>query len=275
MRYETGVCTWTFGDLSLKEIFQRVSALGFDGVELHGDLQSFTPAYVRSLMDEHNLKVFSLTPDNVDIVHSDSVIRNKAMDYYRQLIDFAAELGNPVVSCHGDVGRVKALTSQEQEEALLVENVQILADYAADRNIRLVFEVLNRYESHLINRAGQAKALLKAVGRQNLGVLLDAYHMNIEEPSLAKAIKTTDNQLGLFHIADSNREGIGYGHTDFKAVFAALDDIGYRGPVIMETTARGPNPFTPVKGNAYLQQLEQFLQASLGYIRTLSPLSIH
>lgn len=268
MSYEVGVCTWTFGGIALSDICQRLSRLGFDGMELHGDLDLFTPAKVKQLVNDHGLKVLSLTPDNVDFAHPDPEVRAKAMGYYKRLIDFSAELGGPIVSCHGDVGRVAALTTREWEEQLMADNVRILADHAAQNNVELVFEVLNRYESHLINRADQALKLIKDVDSPNLKVLLDAYHMNIEEPSLTRAIEATGNQLGLFHVADSNREGIGYGHTDFDAVFASLAKINYQGAVIVECSARGPNPFTPVKGEGYLDQLELFLKDSLAFIRS-------
>ena len=269
MRYQVGVCTWTYGNQPIEETCRSIAELGFDGIELHGDLEQFTAASIRDLMAQHGLKVFSLTPGNVDIIHADSAQREQAMDYYCRLIDFAREIGCPIVSVHGDVGRVSAMTSQQQEETLLLENTARLVAYAEDKGVTLVFEVLNRYESHVINRAEQAVALVDSVNRENFGILLDTYHMNIEEPSPAKAVQQAGNRLKLFHVADSNREGIGHGHTDFSAIFSALSKIDYSGPVIVESTVRGPDPFTPEKEGDFRQRLAVNLTASLDAIRSL------
>jgi sugar phosphate isomerase/epimerase len=86
--------------------------------------------------------------------------------------------------------------------------------------------------------------------------------MNIEESEPAAALRQAGDRLGLYHVADSNRQGIGRGHTDFEAQMAALDDIGYEGPVILECTAPGPDPFTAIKGPDSRSWLETYLQES-------------
>jgi sugar phosphate isomerase/epimerase len=152
--------------------------------------------------------------------------------------------------------------SQEAEYAYLIDSVRTVDAYAMRAGVILVYEVLNRYESHLINTAAQALRLLRDADAQAMRVLLDAYHMNIEERDLPGAIRAAGDTLGLFHVADSNREGLGRGHTDFAAIVGALDDVGYAGPIIVECTASGPNPFTPVKQGDYVTELELSLRES-------------
>ena len=106
MLTDIGVCTWTFGDMPLPEIARRLSVLGFNGVELMGNLAAYSAAEAAQILSDHNLAVFSLTPDNVDLAHPDSKIRQQAVDYYLRLLDFAVEIGQPLVSCHGFVGRI-------------------------------------------------------------------------------------------------------------------------------------------------------------------------
>jgi D-psicose/D-tagatose/L-ribulose 3-epimerase len=267
MNRKLGVCTWTFGPRPLPETLTRIAALGYDGVELHGDLQAFRPKAVASLLRDHGLEVFSLTPDNVDPATPDTEARAAALDYYRELVDFAAEVGGAVVSFHGLVGRVAPLASMAEEEELLVAGLRTVCAHARPAGVRIVYEVLNRYESHLVNTGKAALALLERVGADNFGVLLDAYHMNIEEAAPAGAIRAVGGRLGLFHVADSNREGIGRGHTDFAAIARALDEVGYAGPVIVECTAAGANPFTPVKPGDYLDVLEGYLATSRDWLR--------
>jgi sugar phosphate isomerase/epimerase len=91
--------------------------------------------------------------------------------------------------------------------------------------------------------------------------------MNIEEQNLPAAVRYAGSRLGLFHVADSNRRGIGKGHTEFAGVFDALKDIDYRGPVIFEMSPPGPDPFTPVKDGDYLTALEQELGSSISWIQ--------
>jgi D-psicose/D-tagatose/L-ribulose 3-epimerase len=262
-----GVCTWTFGDRPLTDIAQRLHALGFDGVELMGDLKRYQPQEAAQMLRDQGLDIFSLTPDDVDLAHPDASVRTGAIDYYLRLLDFAAELGNPLVSCHGCVGRVRAISSQAEEQALFASAVGQIATRAQGMGLRLVMEVLNRYEAHLLTTAAQAVAFVDGLEADNLGILLDAYHMNIEEPDPAAALRLAGQRLWLYHVADSNREGIGRGHTDFSAQVAALADIAYDGPIILECTAPGPDPFTAIKGEDSLAWLETYLQESRTWLR--------
>lgn len=268
-----GVCTWVFGGAPLQQIAADLASIGYDGMELMGDLAAHPAAEVRSVCESTGLSVLSLTPENEDLAHPDEATRQKARDYYRRLVDFAHEIGCPLVSCHGAVGRVRALSTQEQEYGWLRDGVAALAESAQAAGIKVAMEVLNRYESHLLNTAAQAIEFVRQVNHPSVGILLDAYHMNIEEANPARALETAGDRLFIFHVADSNREGIGRGHTDFVALAAALRRIGYAGDVIVECTATGPDPFTPIKGDGWQAQLETYLAESLAYLRRDSRLS--
>ncbi|MDY6876177.1 MAG: sugar phosphate isomerase/epimerase family protein [Chloroflexota bacterium] len=265
-----GVCTWTFGDQPLGEIAQRVAALGLDGVELMGDVARYQASEAAQVLGDHGLTAFSLTPENVDLAHPDAATRGKAIDYYLRLLDFAAEMGGPIVSCHGYVGRVRAISTMAEERALFVSAVRQIAQRAQALDLRLVVEVLNRYEAHLVNTAAEALGFVAEVGADNIGILLDAYHMNIEEPNPSAALRQAGERLWLYHAADSNRQGIGRGHTDFAAQMAALAAIGYAGPIILECTAPGPDPFKAIKGEDSLAWLETCLQESRDWLRAYS-----
>jgi len=262
-----GVCTWTFGPLSLADIARRISVLELDGVELFGDLSAYSAAEASRILGDHGLEIFSLTPDNVDLAHPESATRQQAIDYYLALLDFSAELGNPFVSCHGYVGRVRPLSTLLEERQLLVLAVGQIAERARALGLRLVIEVLNRYESHLVNTGAEAVTFIRDTGMDNVGVLLDAYHMNIEEADPAGAIGEAGERLWLYHAADSNRQGIGRGHTNFESQLRALRMIGYQGPIIFESTAPGPDPFTAIKNEESLTWLENYLRESKEWVR--------
>ena len=90
--------------------------------------------------------------------------------------------------------------------------------------------------------------------------------MNIEEADPAEAIRQASSRLWLYHAADSNRQGIARGHTDFTGQLAALSEIEYQGPIILECTAPGPDPFTAIKGKDSIDWLETYLQESRAWL---------
>ncbi len=271
MKY--GVCNWIFGDEPLAETAARLAGFGYDGLELKGDLEVYNPSEIKAILDDHGLAVLSLTPEDVDLPHPDAEVRAKAVDYYLRLLDFAAEVGAPMVGCHGAVGRIRPVSTYEQEYVNYVVGVQRIAARAQELGLRLSIEVLNRYESHLLNTAEEAVRFVEEVGAPNVGILLDAYHMNIEEEDLGGAIRTAEEHLVLFHAADSNRQAVGRGHTDFLGVMRALKDIGYNGAIIVECTASGPDPFTPVKGAGWRDEVAVYVAESIGRLRELEKMA--
>jgi len=263
-----GCCTWIFGGEPLATTAARLKRAGLDGVELFGDV-SQNAAEVRQVLGDHGLTVFSLTPGDADISHPDARERAKAIDYYRALADFAAELGHPLISCHGQVTRIAPIATQAEEDAHLITSTRQICEIAAAKGLNVVFEILNRYETHQIRTVAEGLALLDQVGAANLSLLPDAYHMNIEEADPVAALKAAGSKLGLYHAADSNREGVGSGHTDFPAQVAALKAIGYAGPIILETNAPGPNPFSTDKGEGFRDVLEAQLKHSAQALREM------
>jgi sugar phosphate isomerase/epimerase len=232
-----------------------------------GDLARFDAREVSAVLSGHGLRVLSLTPQNVDLAHPDSRMRQEALDYYYRLLDLASALDNPIVCCHGAVGRVRAVTGYQEEWSLFVEAVRLIAQRAEQQGLSVAMEVLNRYEAHLLNTAREALRFIQEVGMENVGILLDAYHMNIDEADLRSAILAVREHLFLFHAADSNRQAVGRGHTDFIGVMRALHEVGYNGPVIIECTASGPDPFTPIKGEGWREEVWQYVAESLGLLR--------
>ena len=184
-------------------------------------------------------------------------------------MEHAAELGAPLISCHGAVGRIRAINSQSAEWTFLVDNVSLVGERARSMGLRVALEHLNRYESHLLNRCADGLRFVDQVGLPNVGLHLDAYHMNIEEPDPAAALREAGARLFLFHAADSNRQGLGHGHTDFGSLVGALAALGYQGPVVMECTAPGPDPFRAIKDDSSLAMLGTYLAESLVRLRSL------
>lgn len=270
MRY--GVCNWIFGDEDLAVTAAFLAGAGFDGVALRGDLERYLPSEVNALLGDHGLEVLALTPENVDLAHPSAEVRAQALDYYLRLLDLAAALRAPLVGCHGAVGRVRALGDYGEEYHHFLAGLRLVAARAAELHVDLAVEALNRYESHLLNTAAQALAFVEAVGAANVGLLLDAYHMNIEEADPVVAILDAGDRLFSFHTADSNRQAVGRGHIDFSALVAALKQIGYDGDLIVECTAAGPDPFSPAKAytGGWRKEVRQYAVESLRRLQDLA-----
>lgn len=110
-----------------------------------------------------------------------------------------------------------------------------VAERAQALGIRLGLEVVNRYETNLLNTAAQALAYLDALGHPNVYVHLDTYHMNIEEPDMFAPVLACGPRLGYVHIGESHRGYLGTGTVDFDSFFHALGVLGYDGPITFES----------------------------------------
>lgn len=115
-----------------------------------------------------------------------------------------------------------------------VEGINGIADFANDLGINLCIEVLNRFENHVLNTAAEGVAFVKDVGKNNVKVMLDTFHMNIEEDSFGEAIRTAGPLLGHFHTGESNRRVPGTGRMPWHEIGLALREINYTGAVVME-----------------------------------------
>jgi D-psicose/D-tagatose/L-ribulose 3-epimerase len=266
MNRDYGLCLWTFGNISLEEKCKLAKEIGVDGVEVQGDL-SQNPAVLQALLNKYDLKILSVTPDNVDISSAEEKVRSSAVQYFLDLLDWAQESGAKRICLHGDVGKTQGSGDLLKDWELLVDSSSVVVRKADELGIEVVFEVLNRYENHQIVTAKEALRLIDEVGSENIKVLLDAYHMNIEEACPIQALKDAGEKLGVYHIADSNRQGVGDGHSDLEGQIIALHEFGYEGPIIMEMVAEGPNPFTPVKDGNYLDIVVSYYKESLKQLR--------
>ncbi|MDQ0856561.1 sugar phosphate isomerase/epimerase [Bacillus sp. V2I10] len=266
MSRDYGLCLWTFGEIAFEDKCKLAKEIGVNGVEVQGDLAQ-DPLELQALLTKYDLKVLLVTPDNVDISSADDQVRSSAVRYFLDLLDWAQKLGAKRICLHGDVGKTQGSGDLSKDWNLLVNSSAEVLRKAEELDIEVVFEVLNRYENHQIVTAKEAVRLIDEVKSEKFYVLLDAYHMNIEEPCPITALKETNDKLGVYHVADSNRQAVGNGHADIKGQIDALHEIGFNGPIIMEMTAEGPNPFTPVKEGNYLEVVTDYYRDSLSKLK--------
>lgn len=165
--------------------------------------------------------------------------QRNSIDYLKGLMDIMAEIGSPVLigPLYSAVGRAEPRDDNEYKRQwdLVVKNLSALADYAGQKNIRLAIEPLNRYETDFINTCAQAMKLVNDIGHDAAGLLLDTYHMNIEEKNSAAAIRAAGNRLYHFHACGCDRGTPGNDHIDWKNITQALKDIHYDRGVVIES----------------------------------------
>jgi sugar phosphate isomerase/epimerase len=269
-----GVSAWIYGDAPLDETLARIAAAGYDGVELPGEPEQWAPAELRRLLARHRLAPVALTASCAfpatrrDLAHPDPAVRSDAVAYLVACLRFAAEVGVPIVQmlASGET-RLAPLATRQAEWAWSVEGMRRAAREAERLGVRIAVEPLNRYEAYLVTDAATGLAYLEAVGSPSVGLTLDLFHANIEEPDIAAAVEKAGGSLWHVQVADTNRQGLGRGHLDLRPVARALREIRYGGAVVVEVMAPGPDPFLAIKDAHSAAILDQYLRDSLSRLR--------
>lgn len=264
-----GICSWTLGlDHDPRALAAECANLGLDGLQYSGDHRSGpTAAEVRRAADDHGLTLFAIDPFKAAPAEPGQASAEAAIAYFRRVIDFAAEAGAPWVTLQGLGSWVRNCDDADAAWARLVECSNALGEHAAKANIALVYETLNRFESPVVRTAAAAEQLRAAVAGPELGIVLDSFHMNIEEHDPEAVLANHADALCSYHISDSNRGGIGAGHIDFGAQRRVLDKIDFTGPIMIEVVLPENAPTTPPINDDQWTALREQIRYSLDFWR--------
>ena len=266
-------CEWIFAGRPLEHVLALLAGCGFDAVEVNGEPDRDVGALAAAL-DQAGLRASGTTAicnwptDERDLAHSDADARRRAVAYFRGCVELAARVGAPAVGViPAAVGRLRPLTSRGREWRWAVEGVREVALHAGERGTRVAIEAINRYETHLVNRVEQALELADATGVEDVAVIADAFHMQLEERDSAVAVERAGTRLAALHVADSNRLGLGEGQLDLGPVLEAARRAGFDGPFVLECTGPGPDPFQADKGADAMASLDHSVRASAEILR--------
>jgi D-psicose/D-tagatose/L-ribulose 3-epimerase len=241
-----GVNTWVWVSplttVELERLAPQVKSMGFDWIEVPleaiGDLDYKRGA---AIIRDYGLGVSAcaaMGPDR-DLVHGEEAIRNSGLQYIRDCVDACQLLGatNLVGPIYATVGRTWQATPDQRarETDLLVQQLTSLSAYAHDRGVVLCIEPLNRFETSFINLCAQAVEVVDRVGSPACQIMLDTFHMGIEEKHLGDAIRLAGKRLKHVHACENDRGAPGTGHIPWQDVAAGLRDIHYDGPVVIES----------------------------------------
>ena len=220
---------------SLETNLARIANLGYDGVELairdpsQVDLDS-----LERLVRQNHLDVPAIGTgqawgeEGLSFTDPDPPVRRAAINRVISQIPVAGRFGAVII-----IGLIRGIVrpgiAPDQAMDWLVAALQECSTAAGEQGIRLALEPINRYETTLVNNVDQGIELIERVGAPNFGLLLDTFHMNIEDASIEDSIRLCSERIFHVHLADSNRWYPGAGHLDFSSILAALKTAGYQG----------------------------------------------
>ena len=221
------------GDLETN--LARIALLGYDGVELAiRDPELVDLDDLVRLVRKHSLNVPAIGTgqawgeEGLSFTDPNPEVRRAAIQRIQSHVPVAVRFQAVII-----IGLVRGILKPGVELAQAMEwlaaALRECSAVARPHGIRLALEPINRYETTLINNSAQGLELIERVGADNFGLLLDTFHMNIEEPGIEECIRLCSTRIFHFHVADSNRWYPGAGHLDFKSILEALHTTGYSG----------------------------------------------
>ena len=230
----------------LERILDRLDKQGYDAVEMYGEPENVQLKFLQDVFESYNISVCAVTgmwgyisPQGWKrrLLSSDQGMISYSQKYVKQCVDMCQLLGGKKLNIclFADdklvsIDRNHQVISEEQKAPIVERVIPVLSRlsrYANDRGVQILLEPLNRYSTPYCTTAADAIAVAQKVNQDNFGVLLDTFHMNIEEDSFENAILSTDRLLRHMHFADNNRKMPGFGHIDFASIIKALDRIEY------------------------------------------------
>ena len=225
-----------------KNAISQAHDLGFDAIEVFPpDADTLRHLFLAKPLADHGLSVAAVgtgagwVKHRLQLADEDQIVRQRAIDFIKTIIDCAAELGAPAI-----IGSMQGKSSQavkrETANAYLREGLEMLSQHASQYRTVLLFEPLNRYETDQANTLAQGLKLIDGI--PNVRLLADLFHMNIEEASIADSIRQAGKAIGHVHFADSNRLAVGLGHLNVPPVIAALREVGYDGYLSAEVFSK-------------------------------------
>jgi sugar phosphate isomerase/epimerase len=256
------------GDLETN--LAHIASFGYDGIELAiRDPKLIDLDTLVQSVRKHRLCVPAIGTgqawgeEGLSFTDPDPTIRRAAVERIKSHVTVASRFGAIIII--GLIrGIVKPAVGQAQAMEWLITALRECSETAHKYGIRLALEPINRYETTLINNTTQGLNLIEQVAADNFGLLLDTFHMNIEEPVIENSIRACAERIFHFHVADSNRWYPGAGHLDFKSILTALYATGYQGYVSGEFM---PEPDADTSARQSIAHLRQSLESDTGSIR--------
>jgi len=239
----------------IEAAIRRLGPFGYEALEISGEPERHDVDEVRGLLHEHGIRCFgtvTLMQGERNLLAASEGARARSIAYVNDCITMVKELGGEEISIvPGTVGKVVPDSTPDKEWQWAVDSLKEIYEHGMASGVRLAIEPINRFETYFINRGDQALALADAVS-PDVGICLDAFHMNIEEIDFFQAIRDAGDRLVDFHVADNNRMACGMGALDWPRIVGTLQDVGYDGALTVEFVA----PIDRTPANKYPDAIE-------------------
>jgi D-psicose/D-tagatose/L-ribulose 3-epimerase len=240
-----GVTTWLWTSPFTTDtvaLFPKIKAMGYDVVEIPvEDPALIDTQKVKEALLENDLKplICAAFGPTRDLTHDDPSYHQTCFDYISACFDICVDLGAGFLAgpMYSAVGKAR-LVSPEQRQVewnRAVTNLRKVCQMAADRGLEIALEPLNRFESDLINTAEDVMQLVRDIDHPAAKVILDGFHMNIEEPDIERAIRLVGDKLIHVQVSENYRGTPGTGQTRWDAFYRGLEAVGYQGTVTIES----------------------------------------
>lgn len=229
-------------NVDYKKYIKKAAEIGFDVLEFQAqpliEMSDSALGEIRKYADDAGIELtYSLGLDKkYDISSCDSEIRSNGIDYLKSIMSQVHKLDGKIISgvSYAGWGVPDGDFDRERLFENSVNSMKKISKMAEEYDITYGIEAVNRFEGVIVNTAAEAVSYVEAVGSKKVGVLLDTYHMNIEEDSIGDAIRHAGKYLVGFHTGDNNRRAPGRGHINWREIFDALKEIGYTGRIVSE-----------------------------------------
>jgi D-psicose/D-tagatose/L-ribulose 3-epimerase len=257
-------------DVPFYPYIDKAHDLGFDILEINAGTLAQMSSYERQKLEQYaTTRNITLTyciglSSKFDVASPDEVIRKRGVEYLKSIILSIGEIGGGCLSgilygawqaamVQGDITRKDYLN-------LSMDSISQMTKVAEENDVILCMEIVNRFEQYLLNTAEEGVAYCRALNSPNIKILLDTFHMNIEEDSIASAVTTAGKYLGHVHLGENHRmpPGCGQGHISWKELIRSLKKIHYKGALVME-------PFL-VPGGQVGQDIKIWRDQSKGFL---------
>jgi D-psicose/D-tagatose/L-ribulose 3-epimerase len=244
VRFGVNTLLWSASDARGADWVRKAAGLGFDVIELAVfDPAAVGKAAVKRALDETGLEVTFCTimTRERDLIADTAEPRETAKRYIRDSVLLGEELGAHVFGGphYAPVGKLvgRGRTAEEWDRA--VSGLREVGQFAHDHGMCLCLEPLNRFETYFLNIAADAIALVDEVDNPGVQVMLDTFHMNIEEKDPAAAVRACGDRLRHFHACGNDRGTPGSGSIAWEGILQALKDIGYSHSAVIESFVPG------------------------------------
>jgi sugar phosphate isomerase/epimerase len=264
----------------IEETLSKLAKQGYDAVEMFGEPEGVDIQKLKDAFGMYDMPVCGITgmwgrvsEEGLKrrLLSSEQTLVQSSIKYVHDCVKMCSLLGGEEMNIClfadelPSFDKTHSVFAQDEKERLARRAVPILAElcrFASDHGIKLVLEPLNRYSTPHCSTSKDALAIVRQVNSDSLGILLDTFHMNIEEDSFEDAIRTVGGYLKHTHFADNNRKMPGFGHIDFSNIVRCLRETGYSGYVSFEPNIADENYAHATK-------------AGLDFVKALSHAGLH